>query len=279
MSVRLTFCGVRGSTPAPGADFLQYGGHTSCVAVSRDGEAPTLVIDGGTGLRRVSSLCGDDPFRGTILLSHLHWDHTHGLPFFQAGMRPGHRVHVALPAPGADPLTLLARGFSPPNFPIDPTALGAGWSFGRVVEGRIGLDGYLVLAREIPHKGGQTFGFRVEDGGMSFAYLSDHAPLNFGPGPDGQGLRHEAALELSEGVDLLIHDAQFLAREFPGVAFLGHASIEYACALAEEAGARALALFHHAPTRTDEEINAIVGELRPSKVDILAAREGMVIDL
>ena len=277
--MRLSFCGVRGSTPASGEDFLRYGGHTSCVAVSKGQEPPSLIIDAGTGLRRVSALWDNEPFRGTILLSHLHWDHTHGLPFFQSGGKPGHRVELALPAANCDPLTLLSRGFGPPHFPIEPTGLGDGWSFERLTEGESIREGFRVLTREIPHKGGQTFGFRVDYADSSFAYLSDHAPLNLGPGRDGQGELHEAALALADGVDLLIHDAQFLALEFPGVTFLGHASVEYACALAEEAGVRTLALFHHSPSRTDDEVTAIVEGVPRSKVDVLAAEEGMVIDL
>ncbi len=278
-ALRLTFCGVRGSTPSPGADFVRYGGHTSCVAVSREGEVPSLLIDAGTWLRRASSLCGEEPFRGSILLSHLHWDHTHGLPFFAAGVRPGHRVTVILPAPDGDPLAVLAKGFSPPHFPIDPTGLGPGWTFERVTEGPTRIEGWNVLAREIPHTGGQTFGFRVEENGSSFAYLSDHAPLNLGPGEEGYGCLHESALALADGVDVLIHDSQFLAREFPGVAYLGHASIEYACSLAEAARARKLVLFHYSPWRTDDEIASIVEELGPTKFDIVAAYEGLVLDV
>lgn len=277
--MRLTFCGVRGSTPAPGPEYTCYGGNTSCVAVSRSGEAPSLVVDGGTGLTRVTKLCGDLAFQGTILLSHLHWDHTHGLPFFSAGARDGHRVDLVLPAPEDDPLELLARAFSPPHFPVRPEALGENWSFHRLKEGHTHHEGYRVLAREIPHKGGQTFGFRIEAGGATFAYLSDHAPLNLGPGTDGQGERHEAALALAGGADVLVHDAQFVASEFPGVAFLGHASLEYACGLAEEAGVGTLVLFHHSPSRTDDEITALVGAIPPSPVEVIAAREGMVIDL
>ena len=277
--MRLTFCGVRGSTPAPGADFLRYGGHTSCVAVAVGDSAPTLVIDGGTGIQAVTRLCGDQPFRGTVLLSHLHWDHTHGLPFFAAGARPGHRVDVVLPAPEGDPVAVLARAFSPPHFPIGPEALGDGWTFGRLTEGQTEFEGFRVLAREIPHKGGQTFGFRVERDGHSFAYLSDHAPLNLGPGTDGEGQLHQAALDLADGVDLLIHDAQFLAREFPAVAFLGHASVEYALGLADAAKVRTLALFHHAPSRTDEDIATLMGEIPPSKAEVIAACDGLEITL
>ena len=87
--MRLHLCGVRGSTPAPGPDFVEIGGHTSCIAIARDEDAhPTLVLDAGTGLRTVTCLLGERPFDGTILLTHLHWDHTQGLPFFRAGDRP-----------------------------------------------------------------------------------------------------------------------------------------------------------------------------------------------
>src|SRR5438445_1901581 len=202
------FCGVRGSTPAPGLPFVRYGGHTSSVAIAHDGERPTLVLDGGTGLRAVTPLLQGMPYDGSILLGHLHWDHVHGLPFFKGGGATGARVDVLLPAPDGDPVETLARGMSPPHFPIGPALLGAGWSFGALREGAFHAEGFSVLAREIPHKGGQTFGFRVSDGQTSLAYMSDHAPLCLGPGPDGQGELHDAVLELAAGVDLLIHDAQ-----------------------------------------------------------------------
>lgn len=277
MDVR--FCGVRGSTPAPGLPFVRYGGHTSSVAIAHEGERPTLVLDGGTGLRAVTALLDGHPYDGSLLLGHLHWDHVHGLPFFKGGGAPGARVDVLLPAPDGDPLETLARGISPPHFPIEPQQLGPGWSFGKLQDGVHQVEGFTVLAREIPHKGGQTFGLRVSDGHSTIAYLSDHAPIYLGPGPDGQGELHDAALELADDVDLLIHDAQFVADEFPGVAYLGHASVEYAIGLARAAGARRLALFHHSPERTDDEIDRIVRERRPSDIETFAATEGAVVHL
>jgi ribonuclease BN (tRNA processing enzyme) len=96
--VRLHFCGVRGSTPAPGAEFVRYGGNTSCVAVAHDnGAPPTLILDAGTGIRRVTALLAGQPFTGTILLTHLHWDHVQGLPFFRAGDREDATVRLLLP--------------------------------------------------------------------------------------------------------------------------------------------------------------------------------------
>jgi phosphoribosyl 1,2-cyclic phosphodiesterase len=275
--VDVHFCGVRGSTPAPGSPFVRYGGHTSSVAVAHDGQPPTLILDAGTGVRNVTALLAGAPYAGSILLGHLHWDHVHGLPFFRGGGAPGSRVDVRLPSPDGDPLETLARGMSPPHFPVGPQQLGPGWGFTALTEGLSSVEGFTVLAREIPHKGGQAFGFRVSDETGSLAYLSDHAPLVLGPGPDGQGELHHAALELAADVDLLIHDAQFLASEFPGVTYLGHASVEYAVALAEAAGARRLALFHHSPDRTDVEIDEIVEGLPATEVDVFAAAEGQIV--
>ena len=273
------FCGVRGSTPAPGLPFVRYGGHTSSVALAHDGEPPSLVLDAGTGLRNVTGLCNGAPFAGTILLGHLHWDHVHGLPFFGAGLAPGARVDVRLPAPEDDALTTLSRGMSPPHFPVGPQQMGPGWSFETLMEGVWTVEGFEVVVREIPHKGGQTFGFRVSDGTGSIGYLSDHAPLVLGPGEDGLGALHPAALELAHDVDLLIHDAQFLAAQFPAVEFLGHASVEYAVALAAAAGAAGLALFHHAPDRTDNQIDDIVAGLRAAPIRVCAAAEAALIQL
>lgn len=277
--MQLTFCGVRGSTPAPGVEFARYGGNTSCIAVGDDDGAIRLLLDGGTGLAAVTPLLDGRPYDGSMLLTHLHWDHTHGLPFFAGGGAKGSRVRVLLPDQGESAEAVLERCFSPPHFPIVPRQLGAGWSFEGLPEREHEIEGFTVLAREIPHKGGRTFGYRVESGGKSLAYLPDHSPTSVGPGPDGLGERHAAAMALAAGVDVLVHDAQHLAKEFPGVAYLGHSSVEYAVALAREAGARSLALFHHSPSRTDDAIDAIVCGLDTDGLPVVAAREGLVLDL
>ncbi|MDQ3932634.1 MAG: MBL fold metallo-hydrolase [Actinomycetota bacterium] len=277
--MRLHLCGTRGSTPAPGPEFVRYGGHTSCIAVAHDGEVPRLVIDAGTGLRRVWSLLEGGPFRGSILLGHLHWDHTHGLPFFRAGDDYGSAVNVFLPAQGGDPEEVLARGMSPPHFPIRPSELRGDWRFNGLEEGAQLLEGFHIQAREIPHKGGRTFGYRVSDGSASIAYLSDHHPYTLGPGPGGFGEYHEAARLLAEGVDLLIHDAQYTAEEFPARAHFGHSTIDYAVGLAALCGVRMLLLFHHDPPRTDAEIDAIVASLQDSPIPITAAAQDAIIDL
>ena len=117
--MRVHLCGVRGSTPAVGSEFAEVGGNTSCVALAHDDEsAPRLVLDAGTGLRAVSALMAGESFHGTILLGHLHWDHTQGLPFFRAADRADAVTRVLIPEQGAPPLELLDRFMSPPAFPV-----------------------------------------------------------------------------------------------------------------------------------------------------------------
>jgi phosphoribosyl 1,2-cyclic phosphodiesterase len=274
----MLFCGVRGSTPAPGPEFVRYGGNTSCVALAAGAGAPTLVLDAGTGLQRLAKELDGQPFRGTILLGHLHWDHTHGLPFFPSGDNPESDVTLLMPAQG-DPERVLERAISPPHFPITPSQLRGTWRFASVEEGEHRLEGFTVLAREIPHKGGRTFGYRVSDRSSTIAYLSDHAPASLSEGPQGLGEFHEAAVTLAQGVDVLVHDAQYTADEFLARRSWGHSAIDYAVGLATTAKARSLVLFHHDPSRTDDQLDTVVASLAGGPVPVSAAYEGMVLDL
>jgi phosphoribosyl 1,2-cyclic phosphodiesterase len=279
--VRVHFCGVRGSTPAPGTEFVRYGGFTSCVAVARDGaDAPTLLLDAGTGVRRVTSLLGDAPFNGTILLSHLHWDHTHGLPFFKGGDRDDALVSLLLPdqLDGQSARDVLARGMSPPHFPISPEGLRGTWRFETVSPGTFSAEGFTVTAVEVPHKGGRTFGYRVSDGRTSLAYVPDHCPTALGPGDDGLGVYHDAAVALAGTVDLLVHDAQLTADEVAAEASFGHAAAEYAVGLGRAARSRRTVLFHHKPDRTDEELDRLALRFA-AEGDVAVAAEDLVVQL
>jgi phosphoribosyl 1,2-cyclic phosphodiesterase len=278
--VRIHLLGVRGSTPTPGAEFARHGGHTSCVAIEgRDGSV-RLVLDAGTGLRGLTRLIGDQPFRGTLAIGHLHWDHTHGLPFCRVADHPDATVRVMAPSEdGRSVDELLANAMSPPNFPIGPDQLRGAWTWDTVTEGRHDVEGFDLLALEIPHKGGRTFGYRVSDGDHAIAYLSDHMPQAFGDGPEGWGEYHDAAMALADGVDLLVHDAQYTAEELPTRGAFGHAAAEYAVALGESAGAKRVLLFHHDPARTDDEVDAIVARFTTSPIPVSAAVEGTVIAL
>ncbi|HEX8769678.1 MAG TPA: MBL fold metallo-hydrolase, partial [Acidimicrobiales bacterium] len=258
-------------------DTMRYGGNTSCVEVRLD-DGSVIVLDAGTGIRAVPALLGGAPFRGSVLLGHLHWDHTHGLPFFTAGDNAGSEVSLVMPAQG-DPVEVLTRAFSPPHFPITPRQFRGHWDFSSVQPGSHRFEGFDVTATEIPHKGGRTFGYRISDGTVAVAYLSDHSPIAAGKGSEGQGAYHDAAVDLARDADLLIHDAQYTAAEFPERREFGHATVEYAVGLATKAGARRLALFHHDPARTDDELDAIVRAQSGAPVPVIAAAEGLTIDL
>ncbi|HXZ62127.1 MAG TPA: MBL fold metallo-hydrolase [Acidimicrobiales bacterium] len=237
-----------------------------------------LLLDAGTGIRNVSRLLDGRPFDGSILLGHLHWDHTQGLPFFRSGDDPAARVDLYMPAQG-DPEAVLERTMSPPHFPITPSQLRGNWHFHTLEEGQSQIEGFSVSAREVPHKGGRTFGLRVSDGTSTLCYLSDHRPTAVGPGPGGLGEYHDAAMDLARDCDVLFHDAQYTDEELGGRECLGHASVGYALGLAAAAGARRLLLYHHDPPRTDEEIDAIVAAYTGGGTVVEAAAEGMVVDL
>lgn len=279
--MRVHVLGVRGSTPAPGHAFARHGGNTSCVALAHDGEPPSLLLDAGTGLRGLGGLLGEQPFRGALLLGHLHWDHTQGLPFSRAVDNDGAEVRLCLPDQddGDAAVDVLRRAMSPPHFPIGPEGLRGAWTFEGLQPGSHHLAGFEVLALDIPHKGGRTFGYRITDGRTAVAYLSDHGPAALGPGPEGWGPYHDTALALAAGVDLLIHDAQHTAAELPARVAWGHSAADYPVRLGELAGAKAVLLFHHDPTRTDDELDAIVESFADAPIPVTAAAEGAVIDL
>jgi phosphoribosyl 1,2-cyclic phosphodiesterase len=268
--VRLTFLGVRGSTPAPGPEFVRYGGHTSCVAIARGSELPTLALDAGTGLRGLTGLLDGKSFEGSLLISHLHWDHVQGVPFFAAGDRDNSRVDMYLPAQeGRSGRDLLAQLLSPPAFPITPEGLRGAWTFNAMAPGDFAADGFEVTACEVEHKGGRTYAYRVTLDGSSVAYAPDHAPA--------AGVS-QATLQTLAGVDVLIHDAQFLEPERFIANDYGHATVDDAVALAERVGAGTLVLFHHGPNRTDDALDSITDGLT-TDLPVVVAREGLVLDV
>jgi phosphoribosyl 1,2-cyclic phosphodiesterase len=279
--VRVTFHGVRGSTPQSGPGYERVGGHTSSLSIATDGELPTLLLDAGTGLLALTKVFAGAPFCGTILLTHLHWDHVQGLPFFPPADRDDARVSCAQPAQG-DPLDVLSRAMSPPHFPIGPDGLNGKWEHIALEPGEHEFEGFAVTALEVPHKGGRTYGYRITTdapGGGTFAYLPDHCPTSLGPGPEGFGARHEHALALAWGVDVLVHGAPFVVSEIERATLYGHATAEYAVKLAEESGAGRLVLTHHAPFRDDDAVEAIAARHDSPSLPVVAAYEGMSFTL
>jgi ribonuclease BN (tRNA processing enzyme) len=275
-------CGVRGSTPSPGPDFVRYGGHTSCLAVVPDGGAhPTLLLDAGTGIRQVTEFMGGQPFVGTILLTHLHWDHLHGLPFFVSADRAGSKVRLCVPEPesGDDAVEVLSRAMSPPHFPITPLGLLGDWAFECISSGPLSAEGFRVDALDVCHKGGRTFALRVADDHSSLVYVPDHGPRALGPGPEGWGEYPEDLVELCRGADVLLHDAMFPVEEMERATDFGHAVAEYAVGLGERAQVKSVLLTHHAPSRTDDQLDAFGRRYAREDPAVTMAVEGVTLYL
>jgi len=252
------------------------------VAIDIPGADPIL-LDLGTGLRYFGAqLPPGVPFRGTCLLSHLHWDHIQGLPFFTPLLTDG--AEVTIHAPSQDDATSVEQVFGatikPPLFPIDLAMLPGNITFDEVGDSDFLIDGgaageIRVMSRIIPHVG-RTVGFRVEWNGASIAYLSDHQQPC-----DGSFEASAGALELCRDVDLLIHDAQFTPEEFASKCDWGHCTVDFAVWLAAEAGAKKLALFHHDPSHDDDMLDALVARAKADGdargVNVFGAAEGMTV--
>ena len=276
--LNVSFFGVRGSPPSSCEENRRYGGNTSCVALEAPGHDP-IVLDLGTGLRFWGeTLDPSRPFRGSALVTHIHWDHVQGLPFFTPVLRPGACFDIyGPPQPDEGSLeSAFNELMRPPFFPVTTKDLLGEIHFHDVWECDLELDGAKVKVRPVPHVG-LTNGYRIDMGGASVAYLSDHQmPL------DGSHAVSEAVLELCDGVDLLIHDAQYTVEEFPAKATWGHCTADYAVFVAQEAGAQRLALFHHDPTHDDDTVDGILASTQRRAegtgiAEVVAAQEGLVI--
>jgi phosphoribosyl 1,2-cyclic phosphodiesterase len=273
----ITFHGVRGSTPCHGDEIARYGGNTACVSVAAAGEDP-LLFDLGTGVRYFGlGYPKDEPFRGTCLLSHLHWDHVQGLPFFGPLLRDDSELVVYAPVQscGKGAGEVLAETICPPLFPIGIEGLPGRVEI-REAKPQFRVGGFDVSSAAVPHVG-EACGYRVTHDGHSVAYVSDHQQ------PVNAARIDEGVRELCEGVDLLIHDAQYTPAEFAKKRDWGHCTIEYAVWLAGEVGARRLALFHHDPTHDDEMIDRMTAGVaacgQEMGVEVFAAFEGLAVDL
>jgi len=272
---------VRGSCPCSGQQYVRYGGNTSCVAVEVGDEAP-IVLDLGTGLRPLGHdleerFGFDAPIALTAFLTHLHWDHIIGLPFCRPILRLGGKMAVYGPAQDGPLCEVMDRVVVPPFFPVQVNELHGSVEFREVGDDVLAVGSAKVVVRRVPHVG-STLGFRIEAGGRSLAYVSDHQA------PDDRQSIDEAVLELCDGADVLIHDAQYTDEEFAAKATWGHSTVSYAVHVAAEAGARELVLYHHDPLHDDDEMDRIVecARMAPgaSRLDsVVGAAEGLSLDL
>jgi phosphoribosyl 1,2-cyclic phosphodiesterase/DNA-binding response OmpR family regulator len=286
--VYVRFWGTRGSIPKSGVNVLRYGGSTACVEVGTNA-GTLLVIDCGTGAHGLGQELVASPGKsrsGHLLISHTHWDHIQGLPFFAPLFSPENRWDIYAPRGVRRSLQeTLAGQMQSAYFPVSLEELGADIHYHELVEGTLQIGDVRVSTRYLNHPA-LTLGYRLQADGASLVYASDHEPhtreLATGRGHvTGEDLRH---VEFLRGADLVIHDAQFTPEEYDRKVGWGHSTGEYAARVCQLAEARTLALTHHDPERHDSDIDLIVqglavGLAAESSLRVFAAAEGQVLTL
>lgn len=252
----ITFYGVRGSIPSPGEHTVKYGGNTSCVYVELS-NGRKLVLDAGTGIRKLGKQLVNSDETVNILLSHAHWDHIQGFPFFDPIYQPGRRIRVF--TGGTNENSKLCSMFNQidgANFPISAADLPSNSE--RIfdnMETTLSGDNIHIRHITINHPGGGS-AFRIEDGGTSCAYITDN---ELEP-PGKVTTSYDQWVEFCRGVDVLIHDAQYLESDMPHKHGWGHSLVSQVRQLAVDAEVGCLAMFHHDPDRSDTEIDFIQQE-------------------
>ncbi|HSS00634.1 MAG TPA: MBL fold metallo-hydrolase [Kofleriaceae bacterium] len=306
--MKVRFWGVRGSIPVPGRATSRYGGNTSCVEVRPRGGSP-IIIDAGTGLRRLGKALMEESFRdgrgqAAILISHTHWDHVQGLPFFSPLYRAGNRIDIFARQRDTHLAAVFSQQHGAPYFPVPLSAMHADMSFHALVEDApFELGRAKITSTRLNHPW-IALAYRIEVDRAAVVYCSDTAPFTdlllgrefvVQPPSLDQPLSPDTAAELARlragvialarGADLLIYDTQFTLSEYRLRPHWGHSHPDDAIAVARDAAVKRLCLFHHAPLRSDDENDAILARYRKvcrdsgDPFEVLSAYEGLEIDL
>lgn len=278
MTVR--FWGVRGSIPSPGPLTARYGGNTPCVSIEVGGDR-ILILDAGTGIRELGKALaarGADIF---ILVSHMHWDHIQGFPFFDPIYQPSRSIYM-FPLHVETIVCSLIEQMDGAHFPVSPENLPSQCQY--IAENGMGFlreHGFTVSQIAINHPGG-GYGYRIETDGRSVVYLTDN---ELDPPRDKKIIGFDEFIRFCRDANLLIHDAQYVEEDMPQKKGWGHSLVSQACELAEAAEVKHLVLFHHDPDRTDDELDWIQGEARSwsekrnSMIRCTAAFEGLTLEV
>ena len=288
MDVR--FWGTRGSLAKPGPSTLRYGGNTSCVEV-RAADGTLIVLDCGTGVHGLGQalLSAPPPQNGHLLITHTHWDHIQGFPFFAPLFVPGNSWDIYAPGKLGQKLEQTLAGQMEYNyFPVTLEQMGAVIRFHDLGEGRFAIDGVQVTTQYLNHPA-LALGYRLESGGATLVYSVDHEPHVPNPvarpGEPPTHIEDRRHVDLLTDADLVIHDAQYTIDEYAQKTGWGHTPAEWATDYGVAADARRLALFHHDPLRDDEALDRLVETCREraraagSHIEVFAAAEGQAIHL
>lgn len=277
--MKVALWGTRGSLPTAGPATARYGGNTACVEVRGD-DGTLLVLDAGTGIRPLGASLEQMQSRIDILLTHLHMDHIQGLGFFEPLFEPGLEVHIWGPTSGnLDLRARLTKYLSPPLFPVPLRDLPS-VTFHEVTPSSFQIGSLEITADHICHPG-PTFGFRIQEGPASVAYLPDHEPaLGLTDFPAAKSWT--SGFDLAADAALLIHDAQYSPDEYEQHVGWGHSSFAHSVAFARHTGAKRLVLFHHDPSHDDNALDVFAeraAELSDTEVEVTVGSEGTTFQL
>jgi phosphoribosyl 1,2-cyclic phosphodiesterase len=258
MLVRLW--GTRGSLASPGPETVRYSGNTSCVEI-RGPEGELLILDAGTGIRRLGAALAGNANEAHLLLTHLHMDHIQGLGFFAPLFRAEFDMHIWGP-PSSNLLLRdrLSRYLSPPLFPVRLRELPSLVAIHDILDGEVRIGSLTMRAEFVCHPG-PTVGYRITDGRSTVTYLPDHEPA-LGHRKPGFDPRWTSGFDLARDTDLLIHDCQYAAAEYEHHLGWGHGTVEQAVDFAEATGAARLVTYHHDPAHSDTELDAMLATVR-----------------
>lgn len=288
--MRIRFWGTRGSIATPGPSTLRYGGNTSCVEV-RTNDGTLIVLDCGTGANRLGKALAKtgEGSRGNLLITHTHWDHIQGFPFFAPLRMPTSEWDIYGPrGVGSSLRETLAGQMNYTYFPVDLVGLDARVNYRELIDGAFELGDVRVEARYLNHPA-VTLGYRLEADGVVVVYATDHEPHSYqralGEQTTGLAREDDAHAAFLEGADLVIHDTQYTADEYPERVGWGHSTVEYVVDSTRDKGIGRLALFHHDPMRDDQGIDRLVNVAKErfaaasERMDVLGAAEGMTLDV
>ena len=280
--MRVTLWGTRGSLATPGPETARYGGNTSCVSVC-GAEGTVLILDAGTGIRRLGATIDASVRRLDLLLTHLHMDHIEGLGFFAPLYRPDVDVHIWGPASsGLSLRERLMRYLSPPLFPVSLRELPCAITLHEVPCSDVDIGEFRVSSALVCHPG-PTVGYRIADRkGRVVTYLPDHEPalgaLAFPSLPRGW----TSGGALAADADLLIHDSQYGTHEYLAHVGWGHSSLQQTLDFATLSGVKHLVLFHHDPGHTDADLDRLMREAigeAPRGYRVTPALEGTTFEV
>jgi phosphoribosyl 1,2-cyclic phosphodiesterase len=287
VSPTLRFWGTRGSIPTPGPGTTRYGGNTACLTIT--GAGRLVILDAGSGLRPLGHdlmVRRNGPLKADLLISHTHWDHIQGLPFFKPLSAPGNELCIFGAAQNGVPLEeILRHQMDPMVFPVPLTALAATVRVTEISPGDFSLGAFRVSAYRLRHPG-TTLGYRLTPtgSGRSVAYVTDNELGAGGDYPVGSDWRPGLAAFLKD-TDILIHDAMYSEQIVQARRGWGHSTPREAVELAGQAGCHRLVLFHHEPEHDDTAIDRLLDETREFAcravpgLEVDAAAEGMELSL